>query len=269
MPSLIDLTGQKFNQLTVLYQDINRKYIYWVCQCECGNIKSIEARALRKGLTKSCGCIRTPDLTNNRFGKLNVIKKLDQRDKFGKIQWECKCDCGGMINLPTGSLINHNTKSCGCLQSEVISEINKVIHTTHGLSNSPEYGIWAAMKDRCFNPNNLSYNHYGGRGITVCDRWINSFENFYADMGLRPSDQHSIDRYPDNNGHYEPGNCKWSTDEEQCNNRNNNRLFNYNNETLSLSQIAKKYNLNRQTLFSRIYSGWTIEDAINKPILGS
>ena len=121
------------------------------------------------------------------------------------------------------------------------------------------------MIQRCTNPNNSAYHNYGGRGIRVCDRWLKSFEDFYVDMGERPSLEYSIDRI-NNNGNYEPDNCRWASRSEQANNRRNNVFRTYKGETLTLTQFAHKYNIHRVSLFNRIASGMSIEEAIEKPI---
>jgi hypothetical protein len=144
-----------------------------------------------------------------KFGRLTVISYKN------KGHWECLCDCGNTSYVYTGSLRRGFTNSCGCIHKEQLSA--RV--TKHGLSKSNEYKILRYMKDRCYNKNNSRYGDYGGRGIKVCERWLHSVENFVADMGKRPSKKHSIDRI-DNNGNYDPDNCKWSTVSEQnCNQR--------------------------------------------------
>ena len=156
---------------------------------------------------------RIVDLTGQRFGRLVVIEKTDQRS--GRhIIWKCKCDCGKETFINSGNLRRGNTTSCGCLQKERV--------TTHGKRYSEEYRSWNMMKDRCYNPNNKSYKDYGGRGITVCDRWKDSFENFLEDMGPKPSSKHSIDRI-NNDKKYEPNNCKWATQTEQNRNKRHQR----------------------------------------------
>lgn len=153
------------------------------------------------------------DLSGKRFGRLVVIEKTDRRSGTNAI-WKCKCDCGKETFVSSGNLRSENTTSCGCLNKELV--------IIHGQYQSSEYYAWQHIKDRCYNLKNKRYKDYGGRGITVCDRWKDSFENFLADMGPKPSNKHSIDRI-DNDGNYEPKNCKWSTATEQARNQRNQR----------------------------------------------
>lgn len=191
------------------------------------------------------------------FYLLTVISLEEKRALNGGYIWKCQCSCGNITSVRADSLKNGTTKSCGCLVKEIT--------TTHGQSYSVEYQTWASMKDRCSNSNSENFINYGGRGISVCDRWLNSFENFYNDIGDRPSDDHSIDRI-NNDGNYEPGNCKWSTSEEQNNNTSRNKFYNYNGKNYSIEQLSKEYNINENTLTTRLSRGLTIEEAINKPI---
>lgn len=151
------------------------------------------------------------DLTGRRFGRLIALKDSDERYQ-GSIKWLCRCDCGNLTKVTSSSLVSGHTKSCGCLGKERRKEAN----TIHGMSRTPTYKTWVKIKQRCLNPNNSRFKDYGGRGIKVCDHWM-KFENFYKNMGDKPEGK-SIDRI-NNDGDYEPKNCKWSTAKQQAENR--------------------------------------------------
>ena len=137
----------------------------------------------------------------------------------------------------------------------------------HGMKKTAIYFSWKNMQDRCLNKNCSSYKNYGGRGIKICSEWLgrNGFRNFYKDMGDKPSDQHSIDRR-DNNGNYEPDNCRWATRIEQANNKRNNRYYKYENESLTITQWCRKLGINSWTVKSRIKRGASFEEAITRPV---
>lgn len=158
------------------------------------------------------------DISGMRFGRLQVVNvshsQKRTRLKGTVLYWNCICDCGNEAIISAHSLNRGDAKSCGCYHSELLTAAN----TTHGFSKSSECGIWYSMKQRCFNPKSKRYADYGGRGITMADAWRESFDTFYADMGPRPSSKHSIDRI-NNDGNYEPGNCRWATATEQARNQ--------------------------------------------------
>ncbi len=155
------------------------------------------------------------NLTGQRFGQLTVKALAPKRGR--RTAWFCECDCGTVTQVMTLSLRSkvRPTRSCGCL----IAINTRKVNTIHGGRRTPEYRCWSGLITRCTNPRAKDYPRYGGRGITVCDRWRTSFEHFYADMGRRPSPRMSIDRYPNNDGHYEPSNCRWATSQQQARNR--------------------------------------------------
>jgi hypothetical protein len=207
---------------------------------------------------------RIKDLTGQRFGRLAVIR-LDGR-KHGKATWLCRCDCGAdRPGVYGNSLVKGSTTSCGCARRETCSRRMKRINTTHGMTYSPEFNTWSSMLDRCQRPNHKSYPQYGGRGITVCERWAKSFADFYADMGPRPSPNHSIDRI-DNDGPYAPGNCRWATRDVQAGNTGCNHHLTFRGRTMILADWARETGLSREVLTYRLSRGWSVEKALTAPL---
>lgn len=205
------------------------------------------------------------DLKGQKFGRLTVIKRVESAKQY-KSKWLCTCECGNETSVQSYSLRSGNTKSCGCLQKEIVAEQS----TIHGNSKrgkmSPEYLSWSNMHTRCKNKNSPSYCSYGKRGISVYKKW-NKFENFLADMGEKPSPEHSLER-KENDGNYEPNNCKWATVEEQARNK---RLY-ANNKSghRGISRIKKngKWQATIGVKGKSIYLGeyTDIQDAINAKI---
>lgn len=206
-----------------------------------------------------------------RFGRLEVVREAEGVPNPGNgttRRVECRCDCGDVGIYYLGNVKRGKSQSCGCLAKEVL----RALRTTHGHSMqrstqtiSPEYRVWAHIKGRCLNPEDSSFHNYGGRGIQVCQRWADSFEAFYEDMGPRPSSSHEIDR-GDNDGHYEPGNCRWVTVKENMRNTRVNRWVFYRGERLCLLDAAAKAGIERRTVSKRLDMGWSDEDALTTPV---
>ncbi len=188
---------------------------------------------------------------NEPYGRLTPIAVVDA--KF----WICLCECGNRPKIYKYHLFKGQTQSCGCLWRDTM--------TTHGHTHSPEYSTWRHMIQRCTNPKNGRFHHYGGRGITVCPQWI-SFENFLADMGNKPTPKHSLDRI-NNDGHYCPENCRWATYGQQNRNHSSNRNITFRGETKCITDWASHVGISRATLYNRIVrASWPIEKALTTPV---
>jgi hypothetical protein len=197
----------------------------------------------------------TPVLPGQQFSQLTVHSELPEHVFPCGITcrvWLCLCSCGNFKEVREPHLRSEHTKSCGCL------------HTIHGLTKTTEFDVWSSIKKRCLNPNHKSYADYGGRGITICPEWRDSFATFLADMGPRPSPQHSIDRI-DVNGNYCKENCRWATPREQQNNRRNNHLLTFNGTTMTLAEWSRLTLIHKATLRWRISMGWSSEDVLIPP----
>lgn len=201
------------------------------------------------------------DITGQKFNYLTAIKYIDY-DKNHRSRWLFKCDCGNEKILDSLWVRKGNIKSCGCYNSKVATERM----TKHGMRQTKEYKTWCSMKRRCLVPKERSYKDYGGRGITVCKNWKDSFENFFKDMGYAPSPEYSIDRI-DVNGNYEPSNCRWATDKQQRRNKRNNFNITYNNETHCLAEWCEILNLKDKIVRNRLTKHkWSIERALETPM---
>jgi len=198
------------------------------------------------------------DLTNNKYGKLQVIKREKNKGKIP--MWLCVCECGKECVIRGEYLRTGHTKSCGCMRSKNALSL----FATHNKSNTRLYKIYRGMRQRCYNPKNKRYKEYGARGVTVCEEWLNNFEAFYEwaiANGYR--DNLTIDR-EDANKNYEPSNCRWITAKEQANNKRNNNYITYNGETHTIAEWAEIYNIKYSTLYQRINRyGWSVDRALN------
>lgn len=179
-------------------------------------------------------------------------------------QSRCLCDCGTVFVARNEDLLSGNTRSCGCLHSETTT----LRSTKHGHAKrgalTRTYAAWREMLTRVNNPGRERFADYGGRGITVCARW-ETFENFIADMGECPSGL-EIDRWPNNDGNYEPGNCRWATRTQQARNKRNNRVFTVNGITACLAELCERHHLRYGLVVRRLAIGWPIERALSEPL---
>jgi hypothetical protein len=199
------------------------------------------------------------DLTGLRFGRLVVISVCPER-RNGQEMWLCKCDCGNDHIVSRMALNPRGTKSCGCSNREHLSKLKR----THGKTNTPEFESWSQMTKRCTCPTNKDYPSYGGRGIGIYPDWTgeHGFENFLSYMGNKPTPQHSLDRWPNNDtGHYQPGNVRWATKKEQIENRRNSRWEEYDGKRMLVGQWAQYLNISYETLQRFLRKG-TIADAV-------
>lgn len=206
------------------------------------------------------GGVRPIAPAGQRFGKLVVLGGMT--DAQNRTKWLCRCDCGKAWQVRPRSVNAGTTRSCGCGVSLI----------KHGEAKNPTfiYRIWGGMISRCTNPKHPAYANYGGRGITVCDRWrygaggLTGYEHFRADVGPRPSRSHSLDRR-DNDGNYEPTNIRWATNREQSRNQRCTTLVDWNGEKRLFIELCEEAGITTQTVRSRLKRGWPIEAAISTP----
>lgn len=189
------------------------------------------------------------DMTGRRYGRLVVKRRDGQRNN--QLCWHCTCDCGKSTSVPGSRLRSGNTRSCGCLLTE----------SQHGGFGTPEYQCWLDMKRRCYNRRTVAYKDYGGRGISVCDRWFDSFQNFIDDVGRRPSSSYSLDRI-NNDGNYEPGNVRWATRHQQSVNQRKSAWLCYMGVDRPLVEWASILDVKYQTVWKRYQKGWTAADVL-------
>lgn len=212
---------------------------------------------------------RAKNITGQRFGRLVALGPVGV-NKWGKVNWECQCDCGDVTISASNSLWQR--RSCGCSRKTPLSDRRPYdtskVNRTHGMSYERIYRIWGGIKNRCTKTNDPSYERYAGRGIAVCDEWRESFEAFYCHVSALPNygqKEYTLDRI-DNNGNYEPGNVRWATAIEQQRNTRDNHLLVFRGRTQCLSAWAEELGMQYDTLFSRIQRGWNTEKALTTPV---
>lgn len=280
----IDLIGQKFGRLTVLEEA--EPYISpqgvkarrYKCLCECGKSTVVSTNQLRRGGTVSCGCfhrdqqkqsplLQPKDIAGQKFGTLTAIKSVGSATK-NRALWECVCDCGAVVVKVGADLRSGHIKSCGDRSKHAYK---------HGAYKDRLFKVYTDMKQRCYNPNNHGYNDYGGRGITVCQEWANNYGEFrdwaysngYKEEILPNGvNKWTIDRI-DNNKGYSPDNCRWITTQEQQFNKRDNVVLTCNGETMTATEWAKKLGLSPHIIWTRLKSGWSVEETLKTPKLNS
>lgn len=272
--------GQRFDRLTVIgdgppiTQSNGKRRRSYLVVCDCGGGTHAPAHALRSGNTRSCGCIQrekasarkaAPRLqTGTRFGRLVVQEQVEayvNRQGARMQQYRCVCDCGSSGVYRSRLLRVGHTKSCGCLSREVAGARLR----THGEASAArrrrEYTVWAGMIARCENPKEESFRNYGARGISVCQKWRDSYEAFLSDMGRCPAGM-SIERI-DNDGNYEPGNCRWATKREQGRNTRVNLIVIYRGREMPLVEACELSGVNYSKVYQRIRAGWPMNRIFN------
>lgn len=208
------------------------------------------------------------NLVGRRYGRLTVLSYAGRRS--GHFLWLCRCDCGSDAQALGTNMKRGNTTSCGCFHKEATSIAKK----THGYSHGSrrEYTAYQSMIGRCYRSSARSYEHYGARGIAVCDRWrigegiLSGFECFLADMGEHPGRGYSIDRV-NNDGYYEPGNCRWATAQQQAGNTSRSRWIEYQGERMIVADLARRTGIRRTTLLARFARGCSVDEAV-RPVAG-
>lgn len=280
----IDLTGQKFGRLTVLEEadpyisPKGVKAIRYKCLCECGNTTIASGNLIKRGQTLSCGCfhkeqeakkaiLQPKDISGQKFGTLTAIRAVGS-DSKNRALWECICDCGAVVVKIGAELRSGHIKSCGDRSKHA---------SKHGGCNERLFKVYGAIKQRCCNPNYFQYKDYGGRGITICQAWLNDYGTFrdwaYANgytEEILPNgvNKWTIDRI-DVNGDYEPDNCRWITTQEQQFNKRDNVVLTYEGETMTATEWAHKLELSPNIIWARLKNGWSVKEALETPKLKS
>ena len=276
-----DITGLKFGKLTAIKLHHTEKKNnctkhFWLCKCDCGNEIIVCKQNLTNNNTQSCGCLKekllldTDNIIGKKFGHLTVLKLDHKKQIFNssgkKNGWFyyylCECECGNECIVERKHLLTKHSQSCGCHKVNLLKERT----TTHNKRYTKIYNVWCGIKGRCYNLRQISYKHYGAKGIIMCDEWLNDFMNFYNwSMANGYKEGLSIDRI-DINGNYEPSNCRWTDDKTQARNTTTNNYITYNGETHCLTEWAELYGLSYGTLKARLNRKWSFEEALTTPL---
>lgn len=253
-----DLNGKVFGSWTVIeFSHINTQgRAYWKCRCACGVEKSVSASSLSRGGSLKCrscaGRERQKDLTGQKFGSWYVVG-FSHRDEGRRAFWSCVCACGSEKKVPQSSLVSGNTSKC--------FNCTKVVSGPYGRTL---YTVWNNIKNRCSDPQNGSWNDYGGRGIYLCERW-KDVRLFIKDMEPGYRTGLTVDRI-DNDGPYSPDNCRWATRSEQANNTRRNRNIEWNGKTANITEWERLLKMRPGQLRHRINKGWEIDKALTKDV---
>lgn len=196
---------------------------------------------------------KIPNLTGRTFSRLTALRIADRRSADGRLMYECSCSCGALVVVVGKRLWSGDAKSCGCIHAEGLNR-------RHGYSHTPLHDCWIGMRKRCRNPKSNSYKNYGARGIRVCERW-ERFENFLQDMGPSFREGLALDRI-NNDGNYEPGNCRWATLSQNARNKRNTKIITIHGVRKPLASFAEEHGINRYTLLSRVTNEWSESDLL-------
>lgn len=210
---------------------------------------------------------RFKNLMDQEFDRLTVVGYGGTTGKQNKTVWNCRCSCDGKIIPVTASNLQKRiTKSCGCWKIEMLVSRRLTHGQSRGREVSPEYATWQDIKKRIFDENCDSYQYYGGRGIKMCEKWVNDFQSFLDCIGRKNHPSDSIDRFPDVNGNYEPGNVRWATPKEQARNKRNNFLVTLNGITKCSAEWEEITGIKSATIRARKAMGWSDEKALTTPV---
>jgi len=204
------------------------------------------------------------DITGQKFGRLMALEMVPRGPEDRHTKWLCQCECGKIIQTRINSLRSGNTKSCGCYFMDYARKRGAELGATHGLSKHPLFDIWNSMRTRCTRPNDVRYKDYGGRGIYVCERWLESPQHFFDDMGDRPEGG-TLDRI-NNDGPYSPENCRWVSQKVQARNKRSNHLLEFNGSTKPLIDWATELGFSPETIHRRLRVGWSVEKTLSTPV---